>query len=351
MKTTVKTPAATAGDDHVPEVDITVGEAPPNAASPASTSPVPTVLLLDPAEVYLGSGPNRLEEAYESEEFAALSDSIMATRGNLTPISVCILPTDEVPPGSQYKYLLISGSRRLRACLENKIQVLALVGHHGSLPLEVVRMAENQLREAPKAIEFGRQLQAIVRKYPLLSKRSIARIMGRDSAQIQRCLDIADLPAAIVECFASPTDIRVNDATPLKQAFQRASEAVLAEAEEIRKGPPLKAAEVVKRLSEAAAAAAPLPPGNAKKRGDESFITRLEIDGQQHGEMKQDKSGRQVITLEVTLNDSQRQALSRQLQRFLRERVLGLNKPKKTAKLLKPAGESLQSAVAQGAAE
>ena len=130
--------------------------------------------------------------------------------------------------------------------------VFAIVGQEGSLPLEVVRAAENQLREPLKPIEFGRQLQVIVRKYPELSMRAIARIMGRDSAQVERCLDIAELPAPIIECFQPANGIRTNDATPLKQAFQSAPEAVLAAAEDIRKGPPLKAGEIVKRLSEVA---------------------------------------------------------------------------------------------------
>jgi ParB/RepB/Spo0J family partition protein len=347
MKSLVKTTAV--AQDSASEVDISVGDAAAHADSSSAVSPVPTLLRLDPAEVYPGSGPNRLPEAYESEEFAALSDSIMATRGNVTPISVCPLPTDEVPHGTQYKYLLISGSRRLRACLDNKVQVLALVGQHGTLPMEMVRMAEDQLREAPKPIELGRQLQVIVAKYPLLSKRSIARIMGRDSAQIERCLAIAALPAAIVECFASPTDIRTNDATPLKQALERAEAVVLAEAEKIRNGSPLKAAEVVKRLSDAAEAAAPPPAGKGKKRGDESFITPVLVDGEALGEMKQDKSGRQVITLDVALNDGQRQALNRQLERFVREKILGQKKPKKDAKATQPAADATPAEFAQGA--
>lgn len=350
MKPIAETFAATVAPDSVSEVDISVGEAAANAESPPSIAPVPIALFLHPTEVYPGSGPNRLEGAYESEEFAALSDSIMAAGRNLTPISVCPLPADEAPPGTQYKYLLISGSRRLRACLENRIQVLALVGQHRTLPMEMVRLAENELRESLKPIELGRQLQVIVQKHPKLSKRSIARIVGRDSAQIERCLAIAALPAAIVECFASPTEIRTNDATPLKQALQRAEDAVLAMAEEIRGGPPLKAAEVVKRLSDAANAAVPLSPGKGRRRADESFITAVQVDGHAVGEMKQDKSGRQVITLDVTLNDAQRQALNRQLERFVREKILGHKKANKEVKATQPAGGARPPELLEGAA-
>jgi ParB/RepB/Spo0J family partition protein len=354
MKSPVKTPALPAAQDLVPEVDINFDEAttltPPASVSPAGSS-TPTVLRLDPSEVYAGKGPNRLEEAFDSDEYAALSDSIMATHGNLQPITVNLLPTEEVPPGTQYKYILVSGARRLRACLENRIPVLALVGYQGSLPPEMVRAVENQLREPLKPIEFGRQLQAIVTKYPHLSKRAIARVMGRDSAQIERCLDIAELPAAIVDCFMSPGDIRTNDATPLKQALERANEAVLVEAEEIRKGPPLKAAEVVKRLSEAAAAAAPLPPGKARRKGDESFITSVEVDGHAVGEMKQDRSGRQVITLDVELNGAQRRALNLQLERFVREKILGQKQQKKGFKAVQPAGEARPPELLAGAVQ
>jgi ParB/RepB/Spo0J family partition protein len=354
LKSAVKTPALPAAQDIIPEVDITFDEATtiaPLASATAGASSTPTVLRLDPSEVYAGKGPNRLEEAFDSDEYAALSDSIMATHGNLQPITVNLLPTEEVPPGTQYRYILVSGARRLRACLENRIPVLALVGYHGSLPPEMVRAVENQLREPLKPIEFGRQLQAIVTKYPHLSKRAIARVMGRDSAQIERCLDIAELPAAIVDCFMSPGDIRTNDATPLKQALERANEAVLVEAEEIRKGPPLKAAEVVKRLSEAAAAAAPLPPGKARRKGDESFITSVEVDGHAVGEMKQDRSGRQVITLDVELNGAQRRALNLQLERFVREKILGQKQQKKGFKAVQPAGEARPPELLAGAVQ
>lgn len=350
MKSTAKSLATSLEQGSAPDVDITVADA-SNAVPPTSSTPlIPTVLRLDPAEVYPGTGPNRLAEAFESDEFAALSDSIIATHGNLQPISIRLLPTDEVPPGTRYKYQLVGGARRLRACLENKIPVLALLDHEGSLPPEVARAAENQLREPPKPIEFGRQLQAIVQKYPQMSKRSIARIMGRDSAQIQRCLDLAELPLPILECFASLGDIRTNDATPLKHALRSARDVVLAQAEEIKKGPPLRAAEIVRRLSEAAAAAAPLPPDKPGKRGDESFITPVLVDGQALGEMKQDKSGRQVITLDVALNDAQRQTLNRQLERFVREKVLGQKKPKKDAKAAQIVAATTSAAVEQGAA-
>jgi ParB family transcriptional regulator, chromosome partitioning protein len=351
MKTTIKTPVSNTAEGPVRELDISIGDADPAKEGPASPASAPPVVVkLDPAEVYTGSGPNRLEQAFESEEFTKLSDSIMVTRGNLQPITVSPLPPDKAPAGTRYKYILIDGARRLRACVENRLPVLAVVGDApGSLPLEVARSALNQLREPLCAMEFGRQLQVILQMHPHLSKRAVARIMGREEAQVMRAIDVAELPAAIVRCFPSPADIRYQDATPLKQAVASASEAVQAAAEEICKGPPLKASEVVKRLCDAAAAVAEGAAGKAAKKGDESFIT-LEVDGRQMGDLRQDKAGRQVITLEIALNDAQRQALNRQLQRFVREKILGQKKAKKSAKVGAAPGDAAPVPDAGGAA-
>jgi ParB family transcriptional regulator, chromosome partitioning protein len=347
----VKTPVTTTVEGPVRNVDISFDDAElPKEASLTAPSALPVVLKLSPAEVYTGAGPNRLEEAFESEEYGKLSDSIMVTRGNLEPITVSVLRPDEVPPGTQYKYILISGARRLRACLENGLQVTAVVGDPpGSLPREVVSSVADQLREPLSAIEFGRKLVAISQKHPQLSKRALARILGREEAQVMRAIDVAELPPAVIGCFPSAADIRYQDATPLKQAVASASDAVRAAAEEIRKGPPLKPAEVVKRLCEAAAAAAGPVPGKAAKKGDEPFIT-LEVDGRQMGELRQDKAGRQVITLDIALTDSQRQALNRQLQRFVREKILKQKKPKQTEAASPQPSDAPQPADASGAA-
>jgi ParB family chromosome partitioning protein len=332
MKHTTK--AATAPvQDPSEEVDIPVGNAESNAQA-RSQSPTPMVTRLDPRHVFPGTGPNRVAQAYETEAFEKLCESIKEAGGNTTPIEVITLAPDQVPPGSEYKYILISGSRRLRACLETRQRVLAVVDLISELPPEVRRTAENQLRESTSAIEVGRQVQEALRKNPNYSKRALARVMGYDSSQLMRALDVADLPASIVDCFPSPIDIRYDDGPRLKQALAAAPEAVLAAVEEIRMTPGMKAAEVVRRIVEAAAAVAATPSGKLQKRGDESFITPLEIDGQPMGELKQDKAGRQVITLEIPLTAQHRDALNRVLQRFVREKVLGHKKPRTSAKAM-----------------
>lgn len=192
------------------------------SASHASPPPPATVAYLDPATVYTGSGPNRLPEAFKSAEYESLSLSILAAGGNIQPVIVRLLESGEKPAGTQYTYLLISGARRLHACRENALQVQALVreGWEGSEEL-IAKLVENHLRQALSPIELGRQLQFIWEQHADLSKRAVARLVGIDEAVVQKALDIAELPRAVIEASVLPatsaTDIRSRSRMPTQR--------------------------------------------------------------------------------------------------------------------------------------
>lgn len=300
----------------------------------AATPLTHEVMCLDTAKIYEGASPNRLGSAFESEDFDRLALSILEAGGNTQAIHVRRLHADEVPSGSDYEYLLVSGARRLRACRQHGLPVLAMVSSGFVSQNELLhRLAENHNRAPLSPYEFGRQLQHILdQPGQKLSLRAVARLVGSDLAMVSKGLDIANLPSALVECFVSPADIRYADAKPLKDAYAAAPKAVLDAAAAIQAGERPKAAEVVQRLTQAAADAGAAKGPGPKRGGVESFNTRLEVDGQAVGEMAQNKAGNPVITLELALSDGQREALGRHIASFVRQRVMGLKAPKSAAK-------------------
>jgi ParB family chromosome partitioning protein len=346
MKTTIKTATAAAAREPV---DITLDEAntstPPSNddhagqpvdARPALDPSTPRVLYLDPNTVYEGTGPNRSEASFECDEFEKLAVSILEMRGNIQPIVARpIGTTDELPPGSTYEYVLVSGARRLRACKQHHLQVLAMVSTNFTpLDQSLHRLAENFNRKSLCAIELGWQVQFIREQHSeaKLSDAAIGRLIGADKSAVSKALNLATLPRQMIECFESVEHLRYNDAKPLKDAFTSNPHAVLEAAERIRSGPHLKAPEVLARLAKAGARTADGGAPAGKKSAVERFNTRLDVDGKPIGELSQNKAGNPVITLEIALSDGQREALGRHITSFVRLRVMGLKAPKAAAK-------------------
>lgn len=281
-----------------------------------------TVELLDPRTIEQRE-PNRLSEAFESTSFQDLVDSILNARGNTVPIIVQALSQEELAAGSIVRYRLISGARRLKACELAQLPVRAVVRPTlTDTRVAIDRLVENHLRESLSAYELGTQLLHIQQLHAPPSKRALARLIGMDEGQVLKAIDIALLPAEVLAAFSSPSDIRYPDAKPLKDALAVAPEAVIAEATLIRAIDGLKPSEIVKRLCDAAASA-------KTKQGVESFNTPaeapselpVEVDGKQYGKVTQDKKGRSVINLEVTLSPTQQAALGKAIEAFLRRRL------------------------------
>lgn len=288
----------------------------------SSLSGPSAVELLDPRTIEQRE-PNRLSEAFESTSFQDLVDSILNARGNTVPIIVQALRQEELAPGSIVRYRLISGARRLKACELAQVPVRAVV-QPASTPTRVAidRLVENHLRESLSAYELGTQLLHIRQLHAPPSKRALARLIGMDEGQVVKAIDIAVLPAEVLAAFSSPSDIRYPDAKPLKDALAVAPEAVIAEAKLISAQGGLKPSEIVKRLCDAAASVKTKP-------GVEPFNTPpetpselpVEVDGKHYGKVTQDKKGRSVVNLEVTLSPAQQAALGKAIEAFLRRRL------------------------------
>lgn len=215
------------------------------AAPPAThnENPLEVVLLLDPAVIDPGNGPNRCVESMLDEGMEALSLSILQARGNQQPIHVRKLPQ---PQGS-YEYALISGARRLYACRLSGLPVRALVVDVTPEQALIERLVENHLREPLSPLELGMQLAHIkARAGTDLSMRKLANLIGINASMVQKALDIAALPTPMVEAFASPKDIRYSDSKTLKDWVAAAPDAVVEAATQL-KGQALPPKQVLER--------------------------------------------------------------------------------------------------------
>lgn len=323
-------PSQAAPSSDTTAVDLDLTSAAPVGDPQGGTTPLPqtvppsaTVEFLDPHTIE-ATEPNRLTEAFESESFQDLVDSVLNARGNTVPIIVRALRPEEQQPGSTIKYQLIAGARRLKACALSQLPVRAIVqsaSTHAHTAID--RLLENHLREPLSPYELGKQLLHIQALESPPSKRGLARLIGMDEGQVLKAIDIAQLPDQVLAAFNSPSDIRYSDAKPLKDAYRAAPDAVIQEAALIQGESGLKPAEVIKRLSQVAAA-------HSGGEGVEPFNTPpeiqaelpLEIDGKPYGKLGQDKKGKPIISLDVTLSPAQQAALGKAIEAFLRRRLL-----------------------------
>lgn len=299
---------------------VAVGSAPPHSSPPHLSS---TLLLLASESIEVGASPNRLEESFDSDEFFKLADSILHNRGNVQPIAVRELTPSEILPNSPLRYRLISGARRLRACAMHQLPVLAMVKKVQPTRELIDRLVENHLRQPLSPYELGLQLQHIIDSSDSISRRELARLVGLDVSVVQKAIDIAALPAAVIAAFSSASEIQYRDAKPLKDAVTQSRDSVITCAESI-KGQEISAKEVIGKLIEAAEAAA-LAKGQTP--GVEPFNTSgsplaIEVDGQPLGNVAVDKKGLPQIHLALPLNPRQQADLAQLIQKFLRSKVL-----------------------------
>lgn len=301
-----------------PETTSDLQTQPPTALLPATNHDTPpeVVLLLDPSVIDPGTAPNRTADAMDDEAMEALSLSVFLSKGNQQPIHVRLL--EQARDG--YQYALISGARRLQACMRQHLQVRALVVDVTPENALVERLIENHLREPLSPWELGQQLAHIKAQASCdLSMRKLASLIGINASQVQKALDIAALPREVVEAFNSPKDIRYADSKVLKDWVATSADAVIEKAAQL-KGQAFPAKQVLEQLGQAAQST-PL-----KEAGVEPFNTPLhaplKVQGSVVGEVRSDKTGQLLIALQTPMSLPQQQALAQCVEQFIARKVL-----------------------------
>ena len=303
-----------------------LNDSPPKVlAAPVHATPPEYVHLLDPSVIDPGTAFNRSAQAMHDESFEELALSILLTGGNLQPIQVRRLQETQ----GDDRYALISGARRLAACARHGLQVRVVVIDVSVEQALIARLIENHLREPLCAWELGQQVAHVRQQCGAnLSVRKLAGLIGIDHALVHKALDIAALPAEVVQAFASPKDIRYGDAKALKDALAQAPEPVLDMARAL-KDQQQPAKQVLQSLVKAAQAP------DTQQGGVEPFNTPinvpLKVQGSVVGQIHSDKNGQLVIALQTPMSLPQQQALAQCVEQFIARKVLRLKASEKVA--------------------
>lgn len=299
------------------------------------------VHLLDPSVIDPGGEPNRTPDAMEDEAMEALLLSVHLSNGNQQPIHVRRLDQSQ----GDYQYALISGKRRLHACMCQNLKVRALVMDVTPQQSSVHRLVENHLREPLCPWELGQQLAYIKAQASTdLSMRKLAHLIGINASIVQKALDIAALPVEVVDAFSSPKDIRYGDSKTLKDLVAADAETVIEKAISL-KGQALPAKQVMEQLGQAISK---VPSTGSQETTVERFNTSLQaplkVQGNVIGEIKADKAGQLVVALNTPMSLLQQQMLAQCVEQFIERKVLRI-KPEKPDAVVREAAYQTADAV------
>jgi len=173
--------------------------------------------LLDPALIIRSRYANRHEVNFTGAEYEQLKAEIGNAGGNVQPIKV--RPLAVVPEGDKApQFEVVFGHRRLQACRELGLKVLAVVDALSDTELFVEMDRENRTRKDLSAWEQGAMYQRALDEGLFPSNRKLAEAVGVDLGNLGRALALARLPQEVVQAFASPLDLQFRWAKALSDA-------------------------------------------------------------------------------------------------------------------------------------
>jgi ParB family chromosome partitioning protein len=200
---------------------------------------------IDPQRIVRSRWANRHELSFAGLEFEALKADIESQSGNVQPIKV------RPVPGEQAKYEIVFGHRRHQACLELKLDVLAIVEDVNDKTLFIEMDRENRQRKDLRPFEVGVMYAKALDQGLFPSARKLAEEVGIDQSQLNKALALARLPSDVIKAFVSPLDLQYRWASDLVGALQKDPDHVLATARAIQSEEPRsKSGDVYRRLIE-----------------------------------------------------------------------------------------------------
>lgn len=121
--------------------------------------------------------------------------------------------------GEENEFELIYGARRLFAAQHLGVELLVELRDIDDQQALVEMDIENRVREDISPYERGLSYKRWLRNGHFGSQSELARCLGVSEAQVSRLLRYAELPAVIVNAFASPREIREEWAVVLAKHY------------------------------------------------------------------------------------------------------------------------------------
>ena len=200
---------------------------------------------IDADDVVPSRWANRHADSFANADFAGLKQDIERAGGNVQPIFVRSL-ADQAG-----RYELIFGHRRLRACAELGLPVLAMIETAAMSEAEVFSAMDRENRERADLSPFeqGAMYRRALDEKLYPSNRRLAETLGVSHTWVANVLRVADLPPLLVACFRSPLDIQHRHARLIGVALDHDRKGVMRRAEKLRQqARALSAAAVVVAL-------------------------------------------------------------------------------------------------------
>ena len=241
--------------DHI-ALDLDPGDCESAAAAqPSGSAPPPLSrgleVLLDTATIRESGAPNRDSSAYADVAFEQLKTNIRQAGKNISAIKVRRIKRGRSRHAAAVLYEVVYGHRRLRACQELGLKVLAVIEDDMDDRAALLeRVAENTGRQDFTALELGRICVHALETRLFATQRQLAAALGRDAGDVSKAIALASLPPAVIAAFSCPSDLQYRHAKPLRDAVARDLSAVLAAAQEISQGTgPRPPGKVLARLT------------------------------------------------------------------------------------------------------
>ncbi|MGB7184457.1 MAG: ParB/RepB/Spo0J family partition protein [Burkholderiaceae bacterium] len=184
---------------------------------------------LDPNEIRVTKYANRHESHFTSKEFAALRDDIMVSGGNTVPIMV--RPTHD---GGPDKYEVIFGHRRLQACRDAGVKVLALIQDATDEEMFAMMVRENNEREDLSAYEEAISYKKALDEGLYKSQHAMSAAIGVSQGRISQVMAITKLPPTVLTLFSSPTNVQYRWAMELVTLLDSDRAQVMASAKDLK---------------------------------------------------------------------------------------------------------------------
>ena len=205
---------------------------------------------LDPKLIKRSKWANRDETGLtdENKDYLALKDEIRAAGGNVQPIKV-----RPITGTSPQQYEVVFGHRRLKACLDLGLDVLAMIESLDDKALFIEMDRENRQRADLRPYEQGVMYAYALDNAMFSSMRKMADEIGVKHPNISVAVAIARFPEPVLNAFESRLDIQFRWAAPLASAIEKDPDVVLALANEIalqrEAGQGVASADVFKKLA------------------------------------------------------------------------------------------------------
>jgi ParB family chromosome partitioning protein len=199
-----------------------------------------TLLRLDPARIRDASWQPRTESSFHGPEFEQLKIEIEHAGGNVQPVMVF--------PDAADGFIAIFGHRRIRACRELGLPVLAVVRNDGGNELQRLQQLwqENRARSDLTAWEAARLVKRLLDAAVFPSARRLAEGMGMSHTWVNTLLSLLKLPTDVIAILEKKPAPSARQARRLFEAVEADRAGVLARAGQLTQS------QSAKRLSTSA---------------------------------------------------------------------------------------------------